>query len=200
MSKIYISILALLLLSISFAQETESKNPIAQLNQFINQVSSSEEHLLHQEKVGPYIVNADGQRLVEHPYLKFDITKDGVPLSDEATVMMESVLYTNGQSPVRHTYTAVSENNLFVIDPLDLTAIVEADNTDGGWMKFDLIISDGEIEERRGFDLDYYSPRPDVGFLFRFLNTMIPLSVLVLAFVIFRFRGLRRNQVVPTAV
>lgn len=198
-----LTIIVLTALSLSFGQdvqEGQSNNPIARLNQFINQVSSSEEHLLHMERVGPYTVNADGQRLVEHPYLKFDITKDGEPLIADTKVTMESRLYVYTKDPLIRTYEAVYDGERFVVDPLDLEPLEQVDHTYGGEMAFDLVISEGETEERRSFELDYYSPRPEVSFLFRLMNTLIPIIVLVLAFVVFKFGGLKRNQVVSTRV
>ncbi len=200
MSKFFITLVTLMFFAITFSQEVETTNPIARLNQFINQVSSSEEHLIHKEKVGPYLVNADGQRLVKHPYLKFDITKDGEALSTDSTVRLESKLHVHTKDPLIRTYTATRDGDRFVIDPIDLTPLKEVDHTYGGWLVFDLIISDGETEAQREFDLDYYSPRPEVSFLFRLLNTLIPIIVLVIAFAVFKLRSLERNQLVQTSV
>lgn len=210
MYRIILTIGVLLALSFGIGQEaqsnneqpidTQSTNPIVRLGQFIDQVSSSEEHLLHKEKVGPYTVNADGQRLVKHPYLRFDITKEGEALAEDATVVMESKLYVHTKDPLIRTYTAVREGDSFLVDPLDLSSLKEVDHTYGGWMEFDLIISEGGSNEQGDFGLDYYSPRPDVGLLFRLINTLIPVVVLVLAFGFFKMRGLRRNQSALTSV
>ena len=194
------AVIILLLVTITVAQENQVSNPLERLNQFINQVSSSEEHLIHKEKMGPYVVNADGQRLVDHPYLRFDITKDGNPLQADAKVTMESTLYVHTKDPLIRTYEAIYDGEGFLVDPIDLEPLTQVDHTYGGWMEFDLVISEGETEERRDFGLDYYSPRPEVGFLFRLVNTLIPIVVLVLAFIVFKIADLKRNQSVPTSV
>jgi len=199
------TLILITLLALSFGlgqdvQTTNSTNPIVRLTQFIDQVSSSEEHLLHKERVGPYIVNADGQRLMEHPYLKFDITKDGEALSDSATVTMESTFFVYKTNPVNKSYNAVRDGDIFVVDPLDLSALNEVDHTYGGEMEFNLVISEGGETAQKRFEIDYYPPRPEVGFVFRLLNTLIPIVVLVLALILFRIRGLERNQMVPSKV
>jgi len=198
-----IAIIVLIALSFSFGQETQevqSTNPLVRLNQFINQVSSSEEHLIHKERVGPYVVNADGQRLVEHPYLKFEISKDGEAIPKDTKVRMESKLYVYTKDPLVRNYDAVFDGKYFVVDPIDLTPLTQVDHTYGGDIIFDLIIDDGQTEEQREFELEYYSPRPEVGILFRLLNTLIPIVVIVLAFILFKLRGLERNQMVPSKV
>ena len=200
MYRIVLTIAVLLALSFGFGQEAQTTNPVVRLGQFIDQVSSSEEHLLHKEKIGPYIVNADGQRLVEHPYLRFTVTKDGEALAEDATVVMQSKFYVHTKDPLVRTYNAVRQGDSFVVDPLDLSSLKEVDHSYGGWMEFDLIVSEGDSTEQRNFGLEYYSPRPEVGLLFRMLNTLIPLVVLVLAFLLFKVRGLGRNQSVITNV
>jgi len=187
----------LLLLTVGVAQEESavSQNPITRVIEFIDRVSSSEEHLIHKTRVGPYLVNADGQRLVDHPYLKFSITENGQPIPQNTSVTLDSTLYVYEQEPLELTYNTVPDGKYFVIDPLNLQPLIESENGNDGWFEFDLNIDNGTKIESRTFVLEYYPPRPEIGSLFSIVSTLLPIVLLGIVIVLFRVLRLNRNQV-----
>ena len=198
--KVFIVYLSLMVGGIGLAQDVEgeaskSGNPLMQVIEFIDRVSSSEEHLIHKTRVGPYLVNADGQRLVEHPYLKFSITEDGKAISQDTLVTVDSKLYVYQQDTLELTYTTVPDGKYFVIDPLNLQPLIDSENGNDGWFEFDLNIDNGTTVESRTFALEYYPPRPEIGPLFSIISTLLPIVLLGIIVVLFRSMRLNRNQV-----
>lgn len=191
-----ISLLCLVCSSVGLAQEETSvaKNPITRVIEFIDRVSSSEEHLIHKTRVGPYLVNADGQRLIEHPYLKFSITQDGKAIPQDTVVTVDSTLYVYEQEPLALSYTTVPDGKYFVIDPLNLQPLIDSEDGNDGWFEFDLNIDNGTSVESRTFALEYYPPRPEIGPLFSIISTLLPLVLLGIIIVLFRSMRLKRNQ------
>jgi len=200
MSTMMTFVLLFIVFNMTYAQgdsansSSKSMNPIVRFNQFVENISSSEERLIHRERMGSYLVNVDGQRLTHHPYLKFDITKEGQALSQDAQIKLETKLNIWGKDAYFRDYAAVRQGDLFVVDPLDLTPMLDADPEEDNWMEITVIISEAGKTESKVFNIDYYPPRPDFGFIFRFLSMMIPIIMIVLAVVIFRVLGLKRNQ------
>ena len=174
-------VLSLLLSSLAFAQ-----NPFA----FLDQLVSTEEHLIHMEQVGDYIVNADGQRLLHDPYLRFDIKHNGQPISADSDVRIESTLFLPDER-VDKTYIPEHDGERFVVKPLDLEKAKSMSWDQGGWLRMNIVINGpaGKAEETVGIQI--YPPKLEGGLMFRAINVAIPFLVLGIFVVIYRFANVR---------
>lgn len=129
----------LLLISLCWAQASQPQPSFAQrLLGLINGQTGTEEHLLHLEPVGSYLVSADGQRLAGEAYLSFAVSNGGVPVTEDGSVQVEAALYHLPESDMEgkveallttlkpletRTYTAELVGDEFVVDPLDISAV-----------------------------------------------------------------------------
>lgn len=170
--------------SLSFAQ-----NPLTWLNNLVN----TEEHMVHQEKIGPYTLNVDGQRLLHDPYLKLNITQDGNPISADSVVRVESTLFQPGE-PFKKTYTPTHDGKSFLIDKLELESAKNWSWDEGGWLRMEVFI-DGPAGEASGrVGIDIFPPKPETGLAFRVINFAIPMLVLGLFALFYRFRKVSLKQ------
>lgn len=171
----------LTLLSISQAQS---------LSDWLSRITNTEEHLIHREQVGPYTVNADGQRLLNHPYLKFDIRHNGELIPPESVVTVDTTLYRRG--PQGHeSYTAEFDGRYFVIDPLELEGAETWTWDNAGWLQLNITV-DGPAGPGKGeVGFQIYPPKPATGTLFSVLNFSLPFVVLALFVLTYRFRRVR---------
>ena len=154
--KFKINLLLSLLTLFSFSQAQP-------LTDWLSRITNTEEHLIHRVQVGPYIVNADGQRLLEHPYLKFDIRHEGEVIPPNSTVQVNTTLYHRG-SQKRANYTAEFDGRYFVIDPLELDGAETWAWDSGGWLRLDITI-DGPAGEGKGdVGFQIYPPKTRNGY------------------------------------
>jgi len=151
---------------------------------------NTEEHLVHRQELGDYIVNADGQRLLDHPYLNFDIRADGESIPAGSTVTVDATLFHWGEQ-TSTSYTATHDGRHFVIDPLILDGAESWNWDTSGWLRLDMTI-DGPAGVATGdFGFQIYPPKPATGALFSVINFIIPFAVLGLFIVVYRARQVR---------
>ncbi len=145
---------------------------------------------MHLERIGPYTLSADGQRILPDSYLKLDIRYDNKPLPPNAVVSIESTLYQPGPS-INKNYIPIHDGKYFVIEPLDLSVIGSWSWYEDGWLDMSIFIDGpaGQAEGTVGFNL--YPPRPNAGILFRVLNIVIPIVLLVVFAGIYRIRNVK---------
>ena len=172
--------------SLSTLNFASAQSPLAWLDNFV----SSEEHLLHRERVGPYTVSADGQRLINNPYLEFDVRYGGERLPERSTVRVDATLHHEDEE-VRTRYEAVYDDGRFVIDPLELPGAEAWAPNDYGWLVLDLFI-DGPAGRGAGqVSFDIYPPKPETGRLFSVVNFTLPFVILALFALLYRLRRVR---------
>ena len=176
------------LVSISYAE-----SPLSKLQNWFSSITNTEEHLLHLERIGPYILSADGQRLLPDPYLKLEIKYDKKPLPADAKVSIKSILYQNGPN-INKSYMPTHDGKYFVIEPLDLSAIENWNWDEEGWLDLSILIDGpaGKAEGKVGFEI--YPPKPNTGILFRVLNIAIPIVLLVVFASIYKIRKVKLIQ------
>ena len=162
----------------------------AQLADWLGRITNTEEHLVHREQVGPYTVNADGQRLLENPYLKFDIRQGSEPVPADTEVRVETTLYHDGGQS-RSSYTPEFDGRFFVIDPLELPGAETWAWDDSGWLELTITVdgSAGKGTGETGFQI--FPAKPEAGRLFSLVNFGFPFAVLALFVVIYRMRRVR---------
>ena len=160
-----------------------AQSPLAWLDSLL----STEEHLLHRVEVGPYLVSADGQRLLDNPYLDLSVEHEGRPVSADTTLTVQSTLYGSGNR-VERSYRAVREGETFFVD-LDLSEAETWAWYEGGWLELDLVVSGpvGSGQGNAGFSV--YPPKLEAGILFRLLSFGLPLVLLGLVTLAFGLRG-----------
>ena len=179
-------IISLVIISgVAFAQ-----GPIAWIDNLVN----TEEHMVHQEKIGPYVLNVDGQRLLKDPYLNLSIKHKGKAIPADSVVRVETTLFQPG-TPFKKTYFPTSNGEGFLIDKLELDSAKEWSWDQGGWLRMEVFI-DGPAGEASGqTGIDIFPPKPETGNLFRLINFSIPLVLLGLFAIIYKFANvpLRRQ-------
>ena len=185
-------LITLLLLSFTLASFSQAQG----LTDWLSRISNTEEHLVHREQVGPYLVNGDGQRLVGDAYLKLDIREDGARIPADSEVRVDAILHhDSGQS--RRSYTPEFDGRHFVIDPLKLDGAENWSWNDNGWLELNIAVNGpagggtGEV----GFPV--YPPKPEAGTLFRIINVGLPFVLLGLFVLIYRLTGTRLRQAAP---
>ena len=177
-------LLSLLLLSGAYGQAASPS--------WLNRLVNTEEHLIHREEVGPYLVSGDGQRLLDTPYLKLDIRYQGERIPPSSKVEVSSTLY-HGDEMSTARYTPEVENGLFVIDPLELPS-AEAWTWGSGWLSLSISV-DGPVGEGQGsVAFEIYPPKPEAGRLFSLVNFGLPFILLGLFAVIYRVRRVRLQR------
>ena len=190
--KFLLSLLALT--SLSALSLASAQSPLTWLDSLV----SSEEHLLHRERVGPYTVSADGQRLINNPYLEFDVRYSGERLPASSTVRVDAALHHEDEE-VRTRYEAVYDEGRFVIDPLELPGAETWAPSDYGWLVLDLFI-DGPAGRGEGqVSFDIYPPKPETGRLFSTVNFGLPFVILALFALLYRSRRVRLQTLQPAA-
>lgn len=127
--------------------------------------------------------------MVEYPYLKFSITENGKTILPDSIVTVDSTLYVYEQEPLKQVYTAVFDGKSFVVDPVDLQPLMDSTNGNDGCFEFDLMIDSDAGVQTRGFALDYFPPRPEVGMLFRLISTLLPIALLGLVIILFKLHA-----------
>ena len=163
---------------------------------WVDNLVNTEEHLLHKERIGDYVLSADGQRLLHDPYLRFDIRHEGKPIPADSNVVINSTLY-GPFEPYEKTYTPVYEDGRFVVKPLDLEKAKSMSWDQGGWIRMEVLI-DGVAGEASGVvGVGIYPPKPETGTLFRVVNIAIPLLVLAVFGLIYRLTRVRLRQFTP---
>ena len=187
-------LITLLLLSFTLINFSQAQG----LTDWLSRITNTEEHLIHREQVGPYLVNGDGQRLIDNPYLKLDIRENGTRIPADSTVKVDAILYhDSGQS--RSSYTPTFDGRYFVIDPLKLEGAENWSWNDNGWLALDITIDGaaGEATGEVGFPV--YPPKPEAGTLFRIVNVGLPFVLLGLFVLIYRVTGTRLRQAAPSS-
>ena len=192
-------LITLLLLSFTFASPSQAQPSANQgVTDWLSRIANTEEHLVHREQIGPYLVNGDGQRLIDNPYLKLDIRENGTRIPADSTVKVDAILYhDSGQS--RSSYTPTFDGRYFVIDPLKLEGAENWSWNDNGWLALDITIDGaaGEATGEVGFPV--YPPKPEAGTLFRIVNVGLPFVLLGLFVLVYRVTGTRLRQVAPSS-
>ena len=178
--------LASLICIISFAQ---AQSPL----DWLNRIVSAEEHLIHREEMGPYLVSADGQRLLDEPYLRLDIRHEGKPVAADTALSVKGNLYQNGLIETK-TYEAVYDGSRFVIELLlDEAKSWNWDET--GWLELTITIDGaaGFAQGSAGFQI--FPPKPTTGRFFSLINFIIPLLVVVIFAGIYAFSNVRVSHI-----
>ncbi len=157
------------------------------LSEWLTRLTNTEEHLVHREQVGPYLVSGDGQRLLEHPYLKLDIRQDGEPIAADSTVRVDATLH-HADEHSTMSYTPRFDDGVFVIDPLELGGAETWPWDSGGWLELELTVVGAAGTGTGEFGFGIYPPKPAAGTLFRLLNFGIPFLTLTVFVVIYRSR------------
>ena len=189
----------LLLLSFTLTNFSQAQPSTNQgLTGWLSRVSNTEEHLIHREQVGPYLVNGDGQRLVGKSYLKLDIRENGERVPADSTVQVDAILYHDAEQS-RSSYTPTFDGRYFVIDPLTLEGAENWSWNDNGWLALNITIDGaaGEATGEVGFPV--YPPKPAAGTLFRIINVSLPFVLLGLFVLIYRVTGTRLRRVAPSS-
>ena len=178
----------IVLTSVSHAQ-----SPLIKFQDWFSSITNTEEHLLHMERIGPYTLSADGQRILPDSYLKLDIRYDNKPLPPDTVVSIESILYQPGPD-INKSYTPMHDGKYFVIKPLDLSAIESWNWDEDGWLDINISIDGlaGQGSGSTGFGI--YPPRPNTGVFFRVLNVAIPIVLLVVFAGIYKMRNVKLMQ------
>ena len=178
-----------LVLFVLFSSFGLAQSPLGFLDRLIN----LEEHLIHREEIGPYLLSADGVRLLENPYLKLDIRYEGKPIPADSKVLASSTLFQWGDN-VQTTYTPVHDGETFIIEPLELDSAKEWSWDQSGWLRMDVTI-DGPAGLASGdFGFSIFPDKPEVGLGFRALNFAIPFMVLALFAGVFGLTKVRLRQ------
>ena len=185
----YLLLSLALVISSVYAQSAASGSPLNWLERIVN----TEEHLIHREEVGPYLVSGDGQRLIDDPYLKLDVRYQGERIPPDSEVRVNAALSRQGE--VRAvSYIPEVRGGLFVIDPLELPGAETWGWESGGWLELDLLIS-GPAGEARG-DLGFYvyPPKPETSRVFSVINFGLPFVLLVLIALVYRLKRVRLQR------
>lgn len=153
----------------------------------------SEERLLYKKPAGPYEITIQGERLLERAYFKLDIRQDGEAISPDAKVEV-TITPPESAGSRPSSYSASYDGEQFVVDPLTLTA--SQDWGDASWL-VDLAISGPAGEGQTSFGMQVYAPKPDQSTLFKTLNVILPVAVLLLFLGVFSLRKVRLEQVAP---
>ena len=85
------------------------------------------------EKIGDYVVNAKGQRLLHDPYLRFDIKHKGQPIPADSEGRIETTLFLPSES-VKKTYLPEHDGRHFMVKPLDLEKAKAMSLDEGAWL------------------------------------------------------------------
>ena len=186
-------LVTLLLLSFTFTSLSQAQG----LTDWLSRIANTEEHLIHRERVGPYLVNGDGQRLVGESYLKLDIREDGARIPANSEVWVDAILHhDSGQS--RRNYTPEFDGRYFIVDPIELPGAENWAWNDNGWLELAITIDGpaGEATGEVGFPV--YPPKPEAGTLFRIINVGLPFALLGLFVLVYRVTGTRLRRVTPS--
>ena len=179
----------LLLLSFTLTNLSQAQG----LTDWLSRISNTEEHLVHREQVGPYLVNGDGQRLVGNAYLKLDIREDGARIPADSAVRVDATLYHDGGES-RTSYTPEFDGRYFVIDPLELDGAENWTWDSNGWLELDITIDGPAGEGAGGVGFPVYPPKPEAGTLFRIINVGLPFVLLGLFVLIYHVTGVRLRR------
>lgn len=178
-----------LAISWTFAQPAASGSPTGWLARIVN----TEERLIHREQVGPYLVSADGQRLIDDPYLKLDLRYEGERIPPESDVQVDAALYHEDEIYTA-SYIPEVRDELFVIRPLELPGAETWSWDSGGRLELTFFV-DGPAGEGRGrTSFRIYPPKPETGRLFGLINFGIPFILLAIFAVIYRLRRVRLQR------
>ncbi len=160
---------------------------------WLGRIINTEEHLIHREEVGPYLVSGDGQRLIDNPYLKLDIRYEGERISPSSDVRVNATLSRQGEMSTAR-YTPEVRDGLFVIHPLELPGAETWGWESGGWLELDLLIDGpaGEAQGSTGFYI--YPPKPETSRIFSVINFGLPFALLVLVALIYKLRRVRLQR------
>ena len=182
-------LLSLVLVSSWAFAQPANWSPVNWLARLVN----TEEHLIHREEVGPYLVSGDGQRLISNPYLKLDIRLRGERIPPSSDVRVDATLSRQDEVSTV-SYTPEVRDGLFVIDPLELPGAETWGWEGGGWLALDLLI-DGPAGEGRG-DLGFYvyPPKPETSRVFSVINFGLPFALLVLIALMYRLKRVRLQR------
>ncbi len=180
---------ALLLSSLAFSGFALAQNPFTWINNLVN----TEERLLHQVELGPYTLNAQGQRLLHDPYLRLSINLEGEPIPADSSVRVDSTLFVQG-GQTNKSYTPEHDGKSFVITPLDLEKAKVMSWDEGGWLRLAITVNGpaGPASETVGISI--YPPKPAVSFAFRALNFLIPLVLVAVFAIIFKVTNIRLRR------
>ena len=192
-----IKLLLLSLLALTNLSQAQSSTNRG-LTDWLSRITNTEEHLIHREQMGPYLVNGDGQRLIGKSYLKLDIREDGTRLPADSTVQVDATLYHDGGQS-RSSYTPTFDGRYFVIDPLELKGAENWTWDSNGWLDLDVTIDGpaGKATGEVGFPV--YPPKPEAGTLFRIINVSLPFVLLGLFVLFYRVTGTRLRRVAPSS-
>ncbi len=160
---------------------------------WLGRIVNTEEHLIHREEVGPYLVSGDGQRLIGNPYLKLDIRSEGERIPPSSDVQVDATLQYQGEVH-RTRYTPEARDGLFVIDPLELPGAETWGWESGGWLELDLLIDGPAGEGQGGTGFYIYPPKPETSRVFSVINFGLPFALLVLVALIYRLRRVRLQR------
>lgn len=157
------------------------------LSDWLGRLTNTEEHLVHREQVGPYLVSGEGQRLLEHPYLKLDIRQEGVPIAADSTVRVDATLHHAGEQSTT-SYIPRYDDGVFVIDPLELGDAENWPWDSGGWLQLELTVAGAAGTGTGEFGFSIYPPKPAAGTLFRLLNFGTPFLTLAVFAGVYKLR------------
>ncbi len=180
---------ALLLSGLAFSSLALAQNPFTWLNNLVN----TEERLLHKVELGPYTLNAQGQRLLHDPYLRLSISLEGQPIPADSRVSVDSTLFVQG-GQTNKSYTPEHDGKTFVIKALDLEKAKAMSWDEGGRLSLTITVNGpaGPASETVGISI--YPPKPNVGFAFRALNFLIPIALVAVFAIIFKFTNIRLRR------
>jgi hypothetical protein len=175
MKKIVLAIVLFVLWANGVQAQTDKPG----LLQLLGIIGNTEEHLFHLVRVGPYTVSADGNRLLEHPYIKFEIKQSGVAIPAGSQVRLETKLYTfqgegeidgkieallaTAQPVQTKSYALEYDGRYFIADPLDLELAKTWDWNSSGYLQMQLFIAAPTGTTQGQFGMAIYPSRPSMG-------------------------------------
>jgi hypothetical protein len=196
-----------LVLVMSLANVVQAQADTSGLLQLLGIVGNTQEHLFHLVRVEPYTVSADGNRLLEHPYLKFEIKQRGATIPEGSIVRLETKLYTfqgegeidgkieallaTAQPVQTKNYALEYDGRYFIADPLDLELAKTWDWNSSGYLQMHLFIGAPAGTTQGQFGIAIYPPRPVMGNGVKAVILALPLLCLGLFLGAFRLFKLR---------
>ncbi len=182
---------ALLMVSVfMLASQAYAQNPLWAL---LGNSAGSEERLLYKKPAGPYEITIMGERLLERAYFKIEVKQDGQPVSADTQVRVKISPPESAGSEVT-TYTASYDGERFIVDPLSLSA--SSDWGDASWL-VDLELDGAAGKASTSFGMQVYAPKPDQSVLFKTLNVILPVAVLLIFLGIFALSGVKLERLAP---